>query len=117
MAYKGDVKTVTIANGASDSGVIDMREHTLLAVKLPASFDGTRLCVKMAETEGGTYAVMDETVASIDVTGKGGKWVVFNGDTAAVFAGWFIKLYFDDGAGTPQNQTAQRSLTVVKKFG
>lgn len=116
MSNKSDVKTLTIAESASYSGVLDLREYTLLAVLIPSSVTGTRLRVAASTTAGGTFKLVAATVAAFTVVAD--QWAVMSlSDGIGVCALPFIKLCFDDGSGNVQAQAAARTLTVVTKRG
>jgi hypothetical protein len=99
--------TATIANGATDSGEIDLAGCTLCGVFLPAEFDGTALKFKAASAAGGTFvAVVDGAGADVSKTCAASKYLPLN---PADFAGVrFLKLT----AGTAQTGDSVLTLAV-----
>jgi hypothetical protein len=108
--------SVSIALNGTYSEEIDIRKYTLLAVKTPASQDGTRLCAQGREGPDGTWADIDVDIAAYDVTSKASTWIPFWDSTSVgIGALPFIRFYFDDGAGTPETQTGVVTLIYVVK--
>lgn len=115
MSNKSDVVAVTIAQDATYSGEIDMRDYTLLSVLIPATITGSRLRVAKSAVSGGTFKHIQADDCARDVTAD--EWCTLTGEASGVWAGGIIKLFFDDGADSAQAQAAARSLTVIKGRG
>lgn len=100
-------EAVTIANGATESGAIDMRESITAGVQLPAAFTGTALTFLVSATETGTYSpLVDGAGSNISRTIAAGDALLLPNEAAP----WpWIKIK----AGS--SQAAERALTIVRK--
>jgi hypothetical protein len=116
----GRVKTtgqVTILNGASLSGAINIGAKMLCAITIPVSWSAAGLSFQVSDDGGATWGnVYDSTGTEVTVTAAAGQRVSIN---SLAFAGVdFIKVR-SGTAGTPVNQLADRVLTIVsrKQYG
>lgn len=98
---------IVIANGANDSGEIDLTRVTLLGIFMPTAFDGLLLEFKVAKALGGTYVPMLDVGSHFQVN---------------ISAPGYVKLQPSDFVGinalkisAVTQQTAQRTLTIVKR--
>lgn len=98
-----------IANGATESGVVDLSYYKLAAIQIPA-MTGTTLTFKAAESANGTFYPVykdDGTLATLTVSG--GRIVAVDIVAGSLAALRYIKLV--SGA----SEAAERTLTLFLK--
>ena len=99
---------VSIANGATTSGEIDLGNRTLCGIHLPAAFTGTALSFTVSTASGGTFQTLQKGGADYSITVAQGKYVALS---PSDFAGArFIKIV----SGTAQE--AARSIVVAARI-
>jgi hypothetical protein len=101
--------TVTIANGASLSDAVDLGGRKLVAIVMPSSWTAASLTFQ-ASPDGVTYDDLYDSATERSVTAAASRYLAFN------IADWvsvrFLKIR-SGTAGTPVNQAAARTLTLV----
>lgn len=66
--------TVTIASGATESGVLTLDGYAMGMIHLPSTYDGTALTFLVSPTYGGTYvALEDSSGAAVSLTVEASK--------------------------------------------
>lgn len=85
------LKTATIANAGTTSGVVDLSGVAVCGIEMPATVTGTTLTLHGASTSGGTYAVLrDSTDAALAITTASGHRHYID---PLITAGWpYIKV-------------------------
>jgi hypothetical protein len=107
------VMTTTIANGQSLSPVVDLGRTVLGGIILPASgsWDAANITFQASADGTSLFDLYDGTTERVLTTsGVLGKAVAL--DTSTWLAWRYIKLR-SGTAGTPVNQTAARTITIV----
>lgn len=106
--------TVTIANGASQSGVIDLRYYTMMIIHMPAAWTAADIGFQVSTAEGGTYLPLYDDLGNIVMVD--GPAVSRCYQAPPEIAGCaYVRLWSQNGAGVSVNQGAQRSITVFLK--
>jgi len=97
---------VTIANGQTTSGVIDLAGKKLVGIEIPASFTGATVSFTQCRSAGGTYLpVCKEDGTSYSVTATDASYIRMN---PSVFAGCaFIKVV------SASSETGAKVVTAV----
>lgn len=108
-ARKLVAKTVTIANGASLSGAVDLRGLRLAAIVMPADWDAANLSFQ-ASLDDGTYFNVYTTAGEKTVTAADDRYILIPPDD---FAGAQWLKVRSGTAGVPVNQTAARTITLL----
>lgn len=113
---KGTTKTAVIAAGASLSGEVDLEGYLLAGIIIPGAWTAANLTFQVSPTSGGTYVdLYDDAGNEVTVTVGGASRGIGVDLLAGVLAQWrFIKLR-SGTTGTPVNQAAERTLTLVLK--
>lgn len=99
------LQAFTIANGESESNVLDLQGDSITALITPA-FDGTNVAVQASTTIDGTFMPVydsDGVAVEIPITGPGYNLA----DPLSTMQLRFVKLVSD------ATQTADRTLTVA----
>lgn len=108
----------TIANGASQSDVIDLREYAIAAISMPAGWTTAALTFLASSTAAGTFLpVYDDAGTEVSIASANvvQDRVIVNKAVLEQLAGLrYIKLR-SGVAATPVNQGADRAITVVMK--
>lgn len=109
------VKTVTIANGASLSGEVDLEGFALVGIIMPAAWTAAVLTFAAASGSGGTFnPVYDD--AGVEVSAQAAAARSIGVDSAAVALASFRFLKVRSGtSGAAVNQDADRTITLVLK--
>lgn len=103
--------TATIANGASQSNVIPLEGHVVLAVLLPAAWTAADLTILAADTEAGTYLpVYDAAGNEVTWQADTSRWVTVTREATEGFH--WIKLRSGTAAAAV-NQGAARTIKVA----
>lgn len=105
-------ETATIASGASLSGSIDLTGRILVAVQMPSAWTAASITFQ-ASNDGTTFDnVYDTAGTELAATVAASRYVVF--DPADLASVRWIKLR-SGTSGTPVNQAAERTLTLVAR--
>jgi hypothetical protein len=105
-------RTATIANGASLSGELDIKDFVNGAIRMPSSWTAANLTFQGSEETGGTFEdIYDDSGNEATVTAAASRCLLL---PAAVMAWRYIKIRSGTSA-TPVNQGAERSLVLVLK--
>lgn len=102
---------VTISNGQSLSGPVDMGAGRLFAIVMPAAWTAANLTFQ-ASPDGVTYSnVFDSTGTEVTFTAAASQYII-----NAVPVEWIGVRYVkvrSGTSGTPVNQGADRALTII----
>lgn len=102
--------TATIDNGASLSDAVHVRDQTLVAVAMPASWTAASLTFQ-ASHDGTTYRdVYDAEGTEFEVAAAASRWIAL--DPADFASAAYLKVR-SGTTGTPVNQGAERAVTLV----
>jgi hypothetical protein len=109
-------KTVTIAESASLSAEVDLEGAALVGIHMPAAWTAANLTFQVAPTSGGTfYDAYDDGGTEINVTAAAQRYIgLLSDDALSLSAARFLKIR-SGTTGTPVNQAAARTLTLVLK--
>ena len=100
----------TIANGATESGVIDLSGGKVAAIEFPAAFTGATVTLKAADKQDGTFkAVVNDTGTAYSITVTANSIVALDSVSLGIAAIRFIKLVSVSAEG------AARSLVIHYK--
>lgn len=105
--------TVTIADGASLSGAVDLRHYTLVGVITDAAWDTNSMSFAVATSLDGTYVPLHTLTTGAEVVAPGivaSKW--FAADPADFAGVRFLKVR-SGTSGTPVNQAGATVVTLV----
>lgn len=102
--------TVTIANGASLSGALNLENRTAVAIIMPAAWTAASITFQ-ASVDGTNYYNVYTTSAELSATVAASYFVVLP-KTTGLEAVRYIKIR-SGTSGTPVNQLADRIITVV----
>jgi hypothetical protein len=118
MAYVKTVGQVTIPNGTSLSGAVNLGAKTLCAITVPISWSATpSLSFQVSEDGGVTWGnLYDSTGTEVTVTAAAGQRISIS---SGVFASVDLLKVRSGTSGTPVTQLADRVLTIVsrKQYG
>ena len=106
-------KNPTITSGTAVSETIDLRDHSMMIVHVPADWTAADLSFRTSSAVDGTFDdLYDELGALIEVAGvtAGDAYVV----PARLAPAHFVQL-ISQSAGTPVNQAAARVLALELK--
>lgn len=107
-------KQVTIADGQSESGEIDVGAFSLFSVSIPSGTEGSHLQVLSVPTSGGSSEnARDDFGNLLTVPFTAGETVVLPAKVAALR--WITLKTCSDSGGTAQAQTGDATLTLVCK--
>lgn len=104
------VKTVTIANGASLSGAIDLGDYTLVGLITDSAWDTNTMSFAVSDAIGGTYVPLHSLTSGAEVvTGSivASKW--FAADPADFAGVQYLKVR----SGTSAAAVNQSGATVI----
>jgi hypothetical protein len=107
-------KTASIANGASQSGVIDLEGYRLVGLIMPATWTAASVTVLAAPTADGTFVPvhLDEGT-ELTITADGSRAIGISGTKAEALAMWrFLRLRSGTHA-SPVAQGAQRAIHLI----
>ena len=97
-----------IANGATESGAIDLSGTTLSAIAFPAEFDGNALTLKASTSANGTFVDVYEATG-VALTIQGGASRIVTIEPARMAGLQYIKLIADTA------QTGDSTLTLMTR--
>ncbi|MEI8397091.1 MAG: hypothetical protein WCF85_20395, partial [Rhodospirillaceae bacterium] len=107
--------SVTIANGASLSGQVDLAGQTLVGLIMPAAWTTASLTFTVSPTSGGTdYALWDGMSGSEVALSSVGASIWLRIDPSMFLGVRYIKL-LSGTHGTPVNQGADRIIKLVTR--
>lgn len=105
-----DFDVVEIALNGVYSTPFSMGNYAGAALRTSGVHVGTRIRFSATETPNGTYYPVDDEVSVIPVADT---WLPI--PLPASFPFDNLKVWFDDGAGVAQTQTAKITITLLKK--
>lgn len=104
-------ETVTIANGASLSGALNIASRNFFGIIMPASWTSAALTFQGSFDGTTYYDLYDETGTEVSFTVSTSRYVIIS--TPAKFLG-LKKLKIRSGtSGTPVNQGGDRDIGVI----
>ena len=110
------LKTVTIANGASLSGVIDLEGFVLMGIQMPSAWTAANLTFEASSARAGTFDdVYDDTGTEVNVTAAASRYIGVTGTKGDVLANVRFLKVRSGTTGTPVNQGAARTITLCLK--
>ncbi len=108
-------RTFVIASGVSLSAEIDIEGFDIVAIIMPATWTAANLTFQGATATGGTFQdLYDDSGTEIIVTAAAARVLALDPKRAEISALRFIKVRSGD-TGTPVNQAAERTLTLILK--
>lgn len=103
-------RTVTIANGASLSGEVDLGDMLLVGITMPAAWTAADLSYAVATAAGGTFnPATDAAGAELSLTVAASKYVSLA--PTSIRGARFMKFRSGTSA-VPVNQAAERIVTL-----
>lgn len=110
-----DTITATIANGASLSGEIDLSNHKIMTIFMPAAWTAANLTFQVAAVTGGTFQdLYNDGGAEVNVTAAASRAIGVDIYAGVLASARFIKIR-SGTTGTPVTQGAARSIILVIK--
>lgn len=107
---KLDRKTVTIANGASLSGAIDLGAGTLVGIEMPAAWDAADLTFQTSSDNTAFQDYYDAAGTEVTVSADASRNIKLD---AADYAGAGQLKVRSGTSDTPVNQTAERTIVLI----
>lgn len=103
-------KTITIANGATDSDVLDTEAYTFFALLFPAAFTGVTCTFKASHDNSTFKAIEDDGSTAVSITVTTDTWVGLQSAVMTKLAAFrYLKLVSASAEG------AARTIQVVLK--
>jgi hypothetical protein len=106
------IASLVIANGASLSGVIDARGKRLARVLIPATWTAANLTFQSSVDGTNFNDLYDEYGAEVSVMATVGKVAALSSNAIPLSDLMYLKIR-SGTTGTPVNQGADRTLTIV----
>lgn len=101
---------VTIANGASESNILDLTGQVLVGITMPTAWTAAKITLLASNTSGGTFQpVYDAAGTEFQITTAASRHVYL--DPAVTRGLRYVKLR-SGVVGTVVNQAAARSFSV-----
>ena len=114
-ADQTDTITATIANGASLSDELDLVNHRIVTIFMPAAWTAANLTFQVAAVTGGTFQdLYDDVGTEVVVTAAVSRAIGVDLVAGALASPRFIKIR-SGTTGTPVNQGAARSIVLILK--
>lgn len=105
-----DILTVTISSGTSLSGGIDLGPARVLALRMPTAWTAASLTFQASDDGTTYYNMYDSTGAEMTATTAASRWLAF---APADFKSVRYLKVRSGTSGTPVNQGANRTMTLV----
>lgn len=114
MAYAINLErvTATISSGGSLSAAVPLGAATLVGISMPAAWDTAGLTFQ-ASVDGTTFQDVQTTSAELSMTAAASKYIAVD---PAVWRGVNLLKVRSGTSGTPVNQTADRTITLVLRM-
>lgn len=111
MYKRPETRTVEIANGGTESGVIGIQDYAIAGVITPDALTGTALTFKAASAKDGTFVdVYDSDGNQVSATATADRAIGLSASEADALAPWqWVKVV----SNAPE--AADRTLTLVLK--
>lgn len=104
-------RTLTIANGASLSGELDLTEFTITGIIMPAAWTAADLTLAASDAAGGTFVpVYDAAGTELTIQADTSRFIALSPDATRALR--FAKLR-SGTSGSAVNQGAARELVVI----
>lgn len=117
VAGSGETTTAVIANGASQSGEVDLGGLSVQAIVMPAAWTAANLTFLAADATGGTFnPVHDDGGTEVTVTAAAARCIGMDAAARELDGLRYIKVRSGTTA-TPVNQAAERTLTLILRGG
>jgi hypothetical protein len=105
-------KSVTISNGQSLSGALDLERYTLVGIIMPAGWDAASITFQ-GSVDGNTWAELWDESSEITLTSPAaGVYILLS--PSKYLGVRYLKVRSGTSAA-PVNQTADRQLTMVRR--
>lgn len=102
--------TVTIANGQSLSGAVNLSGFTLIGIDLPATWTTANLTLQASIDNSTWDNVFDSTGTEVTISAAASRFILLN--PADFVAIRYLRLR-SGTSGTPVNQGGARTITLV----
>lgn len=110
-----DTVSAVIANGASQSGVINIRSFLVGALQMPAAWTAAVITFLASDSENGTFdPVYDDSGTEVSVTVAASRVVGLDAVAGSLAACQYLKLR-SGTVGAAVNQGAERTIKVFLK--
>lgn len=110
-----NVIPVSIANGQSLSGEVDLGGYPIVAIEMPAAWTVANLTFQGSSASGGTFKdVYDDGGVEALVVAAAGRIIGVDAIAGVLAALRYIKVR-SGTSGTPVNQGAARTLNLIVK--
>ena len=105
------INDATIASGQSLSAAIPLKGHTLVGIQMPAAWTAASITLQACATESGTYGdVYEADGTELEFTVSAGQHIILS--AAQMISIKNVKVR-SGTSGTPVNQGAERSITLL----
>jgi hypothetical protein len=102
--------TVTIDNGASLSGAVNLSGWTLIAIDMPASWTAANLTLQASIDNSTWDNVFDSLGTEVTITAAASRFILLN--PADFVSVRYLKVR-SGTSGTPVNQGGARTITLI----
>lgn len=112
MVYKKpETRSVTIANGETTSGAVNLQDYAIVGLHMPAAFTGATITFQAATSESGSYNdVYDSDGNQVSASVAADRAIGLSGAEADALAPWnWVKLVSGSSEG------ADRTITLAIK--
>lgn len=107
--------TVTIANGASQSEIIDLKTSSIVGIIMPSAWTAANLTVLVANDPADTFVPLyDDMGSEVVITAAASRAIAINSN-ALNLAPWSYIILHSGTAATPVNQGAARTVILSLK--
>lgn len=115
MAYTINLErvTATISSGGSLSAAVPLGAATLVGISMPASWDSAGLTFQVS-ADGTNFQDMQTSSAELSMTAAAGKYIAVD---PTLWRGVNLLKVRSGTSGSPVNQTADRTITLVLRIG
>lgn len=112
--------TATIASGASLSGAVDLGivnpGNKMIGIIMPAAWTAASMTFQTSETLDGTYTdLYDDGGTELSFTVGASRSIGLRRDQSDVLGRWRFIQVRSGTSGTPVNQGAARTITILRK--
>ncbi len=105
-SYRVTTATVTIANGATDSGAVNVQHASIVGIRTPAALTGTSFTLQDSDDGTTFYPVYDASGSPVTISVGTSRTILF---TASDFIALNKYLRFVSSGA----EAAERSITVL----
>lgn len=111
VATLAKVEVLTIASGASQSGVLDCRGFRISAIEIPSAWTAASITFVHSMTADGTFQKLSADADEVTEQATAGETMAIKSNAAPLSGLAFIKLR-SGTAATPVSQGASRTIKV-----